>query len=101
MIDSKTPPASGEFNLLGDMTVLREIFMGPQIVSNNSRFSEMQADLANKNDEFEKRLAMVEKSFESELKKMESSFHQQLTELRENAEKKRTLNREKLVGTFR
>ena len=86
MIDSKTPPPSGEFNLLGAMTILREIIMGPQIVSNNSLFNEMQADLAKKNDGFEKRLATVEKSFEAQLKKMESSFQQQLTELRENAE---------------
>ena len=86
MIDSKTPPASGEFNLLGDMTILREIIIGPQIVSNNTRFSEMQADLAKKNDEFEKRLVAVEKSFESQLKKMEASIQQQLTEMRENTE---------------
>ena len=98
MINSKTPPASGEFNLLGYMTILREIFMVPQTVSINSRFNEIQADLAKKSDEFEKRLATVENSFQSELQKMESSFHQQLTELRDNAEKTRSHDREKMVA---
>lgn len=96
MIETKTPPSSGEFNLLGDMTILREIIMGPQIMANNSRFSEMQADLVQKNDAFEKRIAASEKNFEAQLKKIEAHFQEQLTQMRESFEKSHSDDRKAL-----
>ncbi len=96
MIETKTPPSSGEFNLLGDMTILREIIMGPQIIANNSRFSEMQSDLVQKNDAFEKRIAASEKNFEAQLKKIETHFQEQLTQMRESFEKSHSDDRKAL-----
>ena len=93
MTETKTPPASGEFNLLGDMTILREIIMGPQIAANNSRFNEMQTDLVQKNEAFEKRIATSEKTFEAQLKKIETYFQEQLTLMRESFEKLRLEDR--------
>lgn len=93
MTETKIPSTSSDFNLLGDMTILREIIMGPQIMANNSRFSVMQADLIQKNEAFEKRIAASEKIFEAHIKKIESHFQEQLTEMRVSFEKLRLEDR--------
>ena len=79
--EEKTAAPTNAMNMFGDMSLLRDIIMGPKVIEDNQHFADMNALIEKNEDATRQRFEALEKEMKARFDRLEQLLTQNVDKL--------------------